>query len=73
MTPTRRYLKIEIANQSNESELTDYFKRGNNNMMAKLGRRDNIVHIQNALKLSHANGDGIALTFDEIRGANLQK
>ena len=57
MTPTRRYLKIEIANQRNESELTDYFKRGNNNMMVKLGRRDkivDIVHIHNALKLSHA-------------------
>lgn len=64
-------VKIEIANQRNEFELADYFKRGYNNMMGKLGRRDKIVDIQNALKLSDANGDGM-LTFDEIR-ANLKK
>ena len=64
-------VKIEIANQRNEFEIADYFKRGYNNMMGKLGRRDKIVDIQNALKLSDANGDGM-LTFDEIR-ANLKK
>ena len=64
-------VKIEIANQRNEFEIADYFKRGYNNMMGKLGRRDKIVDIQNALKLSDANGDGM-LTFDEIR-TNLKK
>ncbi|KAG0723242.1 Polycystin-2 [Chionoecetes opilio] len=64
-------VKIEIANQRNEFEIADYFRRGYNNMMGKLGRRDKIVDIQNALKLSDANGDGM-LTFDEIR-ANLKK
>lgn len=64
-------VKIEIASQRNEFEIADYFKRGYNNMMGKLGRRDKIVDIQNALKLSDANGDGM-LTFDEIR-ANLKK
>lgn len=64
-------VKIEIASQRNEFEIADYFKRGYNNMMGKLGRRDKIVDIQNALKLSDANGDGM-LTFDEIR-CNLKK
>lgn len=64
-------VKAEIANQRNEFEIADYFKRGYNNMMGKLGRRDKIVDIQNALKLSDENGDGM-LTFDEIR-TNLKK
>ncbi|XP_071538109.1 polycystin-2-like isoform X1 [Panulirus ornatus] len=64
-------VKAEIANQRNEFEIADYFKRGYNNMMGKLGKRDKVVDIQNALKLSDTNGDGM-LTFDEIR-VNLKK
>lgn len=64
-------VKAEIANQRNEFEIADYFKRGYNNMMGKLGKRDKLIDIQNALKLSDANGDGM-LTFDEIR-VNLKK
>ncbi|XP_037791785.1 polycystin-2-like [Penaeus monodon] len=64
-------VKAEIANQRNEFEIADYFKRGYNNMMGKLGKRDKLIDIQNALKLSDANSDGM-LTFDEIR-ANLKK
>lgn len=64
-------VKAEIANQRNEFEIADYFKRGYNNMMGKLGKRDKLIDIQNALKLSDANEDGV-LTFDEIR-VNLKK
>ena len=64
-------VKAEIANQRNEFEIADYFKRGYNNMMGKLGKRDKLVDIENALKLSDTNQDGL-LTFDEIR-TNLKK
>ncbi|XP_068244650.1 polycystin-2-like [Palaemon carinicauda] len=64
-------VKAEIANQRNEFEIGDYFKRGYNNMMGKLGRRDKLIDIQNALKLSDSNADGL-LTFDEVRH-NLKK
>ncbi|XP_064116177.1 polycystin-2-like [Macrobrachium nipponense] len=64
-------VKAEIAHQRNEFEIADYFKRGYNNMMGKLGRRDKLIDIQNALKLSDSNSDGL-LTFDEVR-ANLKK
>ncbi|KAK3861331.1 hypothetical protein Pcinc_044496 [Petrolisthes cinctipes] len=64
-------VKNEIANQRNEFEIADYFKRGYNNMMGKMGKRDKLIDIQNALKLSDTNNDGL-LTFDEIR-VNLKK
>ncbi|KAG7153275.1 Polycystin-2-like [Homarus americanus] len=64
-------VKAEIANQRNEFEIADYFKRGYNNMMGKLGKRDKIIDLQNAIKLSDANNDGL-ITFDEIR-VNLKK
>ncbi|CAG0885259.1 unnamed protein product [Darwinula stevensoni] len=64
-------VKAEIAKQKNEFEIADYFKRGYNNLMGKLGRRDKLIDIQNALKLSDSNHDG-ALTFGEIRN-NLRK
>ena len=59
-------VKAEIANQRNEFEIGDYFKRGYNNMLGKLGKRDKLIDIENALKLSDANNDGL-LTFDEVR------
>ncbi|KAF2362187.1 EF-hand domain pair [Trinorchestia longiramus] len=64
-------VKVEIANQRNEFEIADYFKRGYNNMMGKLGRRDKLLDVENALKLSDGDGDG-HLTFEEIRH-NLKK
>ena len=64
-------VKAEIANQRNEFEIGDYFKRGYNNMLGKLGKRDKLIDIENALKLSDANNDGL-LTFDEVR-LNLKK
>lgn len=64
-------VKEELANQKNEFEIGDYFKRGYNNMLGKMGKRDKLIDIQNALKLADANGDGM-LTYDEIR-VNLKK
>ena len=64
-------VKAEIANQRNEFEIGDYFKRGYNNMLGKLGKRDKLIDIENALKLSDSNNDGL-LTFDEVR-INLKK
>ncbi|XP_043203547.1 polycystin-2-like isoform X1 [Amphibalanus amphitrite] len=64
-------VKNEISAQKNEFEIADYFKRGYNNMMGKLGRRDKVIDIQNALKLAEADKDG-EISFDEIR-KNLKK
>ncbi|XP_037094616.1 polycystin-2-like [Pollicipes pollicipes] len=64
-------VKNEISAQKNEFEIADYFKRGYNNMMGKLGKRDKLIDIQNALKLADTNSDGI-YSFDEIR-KNLKK
>lgn len=59
-------VKAEIAKQKNEFEIGDYFKRGYNNFLGKLGKRDRIVDLQNALKLADSNGDG-KMSFTEIR------
>lgn len=59
-------VKSEIAQQKNEFELVDYFKKGYNNILGKLGKRDQIVDIQNALKLADSNNDS-KLTFEEVR------
>ncbi|XP_018023502.1 polycystin-2 [Hyalella azteca] len=64
-------VKVEIASQRSEFEIADYFKRGYNNMMGKLGKRDKLLDVENALKLSDGNSDG-HLTFEEIRH-NLKK
>nr|QCO69757.1 polycystin-2 [Amphibalanus improvisus] len=64
-------VKNEISAQKNEFEIADYFKRGYNNMMGKLGRRDKVIDIQNALKLAETDKDG-EISFDEIR-KNLKK
>jgi len=64
-------VKNEISAQKNEFEIADYFKRGYNNMMGKLGKRDKLIDIQNALKLADNDGDG-NYSFDEIR-KNLKK
>lgn len=64
-------VKAEIASQRNEFEIADYFKRGYNNMMGKFGHRDKVIDVQNSLKLSDPNSDGM-LSFDEVR-TNLKK
>merc|ERR1712038_2119715 len=53
----------------NEFEIGDYFKRGYNNVMGKMGARNKSIDIENALRL--ANADGI-VTYEEIR-QNLKK
>ncbi|XP_065286738.1 polycystin-2-like isoform X1 [Dermacentor albipictus] len=59
-------VKSEISQQKNEFEIVDYFKKGYNNILGKLGKRDQIVDIQNALKMADTNHDN-KLTFDEVR------
>lgn len=59
-------VKTELSQQKNEFELVDYFKKGYNNILGKLGKRDQIVDIQNALKMADINNDS-KLTFEEVR------
>ncbi|CAM1312882.1 PKD2 (predicted) [Pycnogonum litorale] len=59
-------VKAEIALAKNEFEIADYFQRGFNNLMGKFGKRNQLVEIQNALKLADANGDTI-VSYEEIR------
>ena len=60
-------VKTEIANTRNEFEVADYFKRGYNNMLGKFGRRDKLIDIENALKLSE-KGPNDKIPFTEVRG-----
>ena len=63
-------VKAEIEAQKAEFEISDYLRRGYNNMLGKVGSsRDKAIDIENALKL--ANSDG-AITYDEVR-QNLKK
>ena len=62
-------VKAEIATQKNEFEIGDYFKRGYNNVLGKMGSRNKNIDIENALKLASSDGQ---ITFDEIR-QNLKK
>ncbi|GAB6019631.1 TRP-like ion channel Pkd2 [Chamberlinius hualienensis] len=59
-------VKAEISKQKNEFEIGDYFLRGYNNVLGKLGRRDKIIDLQTAIKLADSNCDG-TMSFDEIR------
>ena len=60
-------VKAELALQRNDFEIADYFKRGYNNMLGKLGERNKLIDIENILKLSEsADADG-RLPCDEVR------
>ncbi|CAH1795418.1 unnamed protein product [Owenia fusiformis] len=60
-------VKADIANQKNEFEMGDYFKRGYDKMMDKLNfKRDKIIDIQKALVTADINNDK-QLDFDEWR------
>ncbi|KAK3090686.1 hypothetical protein FSP39_013743 [Pinctada imbricata] len=60
-------VKGDMANQKNEFEMTDYFKRGYMKMVEKLNfKRDKIVDIQKALQNADINQDQ-KLDFDEWR------
>ncbi|XP_076462152.1 LOW QUALITY PROTEIN: polycystin-2-like [Babylonia areolata] len=60
-------VKSDMANQKNEFEIGDYFKRGYQKMLDKLNfKRDKIVDIQKALQSADINHDK-QLDFDEWR------
>lgn len=60
-------VKSDMANQKNEFEIADYFKRGYQKMLDKLNfKRDKIVDIQKALKTADINQDK-QVDFDEWR------
>jgi len=60
-------VKAELANQKSEFEMTDYFKKGYDNMVHKLAfKRDKIVDIQKAIHSADNNQDK-QLDFEEWR------
>lgn len=60
-------VKSDMANQKNEFEIADYFKKGYQKMLDKLNfKRDKIVDIQKALQSADINQDK-QLDFDEWR------
>ncbi|XP_076348881.1 polycystin-2-like protein 1 isoform X3 [Tachypleus tridentatus] len=61
-------VKAEISSQKNEFEIADFLKRGYNNLMGRVGKRDKIIDIQSALKLADQDGN-MKLSFDEIQRA----
>ena len=63
------YINIFTRYSCTDLKVADYFKRGYNNMLGKVGKRSKLIDIENALKL--ANADGL-VTFDEVR-QNLKK
>ena len=62
-------VKAEIQNQHNDFEISDYFKRGYNNMLGKVGMRGKAVDIENALMMANTDGE---VTYEEVR-QNLKK
>ncbi|XP_052762076.1 polycystic kidney disease 2-like 1 protein isoform X3 [Mya arenaria] len=60
-------VKGDMANQKNEFEMTDYFKRGYEKMLTKMNfKHDKIVDIQKALQTADINNDK-QVDFDEWR------
>lgn len=60
-------VKSDMANQKNEFEMTDYFKRGYEKMLNKLNfKQDKIMDIQKALQCADINNDK-QVDFDEWR------
>lgn len=59
-------VKAEIAAQKLAYNITDYFKRGYNNIRGRFGDRNRRVDIEHALKLAGANSDG-EITYEELR------
>jgi len=60
-------VKSDMANEKNEFEIGDYFKKGYTKMLDKLNfKRDKIVDIQKALQSADINNDK-QLDFDEWR------
>ncbi|GIY28689.1 polycystin-2 [Caerostris darwini] len=59
-------VKAEINESNSEFEIADFFKKGYNNILGKLGKRDKIQDIQNALRVADFDGDK-KLTYQEVR------
>ncbi|KXJ23969.1 polycystic kidney disease 2-like 1 protein [Exaiptasia diaphana] len=60
-------VKSDIASQESEFEITDYFKKGYQNVLNKLSfKREKIIDIQKALKSADVNQDN-KLDFEEWR------
>ncbi|GFS38919.1 polycystin-2 [Trichonephila inaurata madagascariensis] len=59
-------VKAEIAESNSEFEIADFFKKGYNNILGKLGKRDKIQDIQNALRIADFDGDK-KLSYQEVR------
>ncbi|UYV82599.1 PKD2 [Cordylochernes scorpioides] len=59
-------VKAEISLQTNEFELVDYFKKSYNSLMGKLGKRNQLLDLQNALKNADTDGDQ-KLSYEEVR------
>ncbi|XP_076368473.1 polycystin-2-like [Tachypleus tridentatus] len=57
-------VKSEIANRKSEFEIGEYFLKSYKNLVSKLGKRDKISEIQNAMKQAK---DDKKYSFDEIR------
>jgi hypothetical protein len=49
--------------------VSDYFKRGYNNVLSRVGMRNKLLDIEYALRLAAADGE---ITYEEIR-QNLKK
>ena len=62
-------IKEEVKTVQNAVVVSDYFKRGYNNMMSRVGMRNKLMDIEYALRLAAADGE---ITYEEIR-QNLKK
>lgn len=62
-------VKADLAEQQHDFEVGDYFLKGYNNMLGKVGMRRKLIDIMNALKLANDNG---SITYQEVR-QNLKK
>jgi polycystin 2 len=62
-------IKEEVKTAQNAVVVTDYFMRGYNNMLSKVGMRNRLFDIEHALRLAAADGE---ITYEEIR-QNLKK
>ncbi|XP_023329307.1 polycystic kidney disease 2-like 1 protein [Eurytemora carolleeae] len=62
-------VKADLAEQQHDFEVGDYFMKGYNNMLGKVGMRSKLIDIMNALKLANDNG---SVTYQEVR-QNLKK
>jgi hypothetical protein len=58
-------VKAEIAHRRNEFEVSDYMRRGYNNILGSMGARSAEIDIENVLKKCSSDG---TLTYSKLRG-----